>query len=81
MNGESFGGVWGRGSVEIGGQVRGAVMRLVVFGSTCSVIGSMRKDPASNRRGLAVLLCVRACGCLLKGKDYVSASVIGLAAG
>lgn len=49
--------------------------------NTCFVIGSVRKDPASNRRGLAVLLCVRACGCLLKEKKYVSASVIGPATG
>lgn len=48
---------------------------------TCSVIGLTRKDPASNRRRLAVLLCVPACGCLLKEKDYISASVIGPAAG
>lgn len=52
-----------------------------VVWNTCSVIGSMRNCPASNRRGLAVLLCVRACGCLVKEKDYVSASVIGPAAG
>lgn len=48
--------------------------------NTRFVIGSMREEPASNRRGLAVLLCVRTCGCLLKEKDYVSASVIGPAA-
>lgn len=52
-----------------------------VVWNTCSVIGSMRNCPASNRRGLAVLLCVHACGCLVKEKDYVSTSVIGPAAG
>lgn len=81
MNGESLGGVEMRLCRDWWTSQRNCYVTGWILRNKCFVIGSSLEDPASNRRELAVLLCVHACGCLLKEKDYVSASVIGPDAG